>query len=71
MKILAISGKAQHGKDTFAKLLADNLKEKGNNVLVTHYADLLKYICENFFEWNGEKDEAGRHCSLTTFVPTY
>ena len=25
-----------------------------------HQADLLKYICKAFFNWNGEKDEAGR-----------
>ena len=61
LKILAISGKAQHGKDTFAEALQEELEERGYNVLVTHYADLLKYMCKNFFGWDGEKDEAGRH----------
>ena len=27
----------------------------------THYADLLKYICKQFFGWDGQKDDAGRH----------
>lgn len=27
---------------------------------MTHYADLLKYICTSFFKWDGEKDEKGR-----------
>ena len=60
MKILAISGHAQNGKDTVANLLRDNLKSDGNRVLVTHYADLLKYMCRTFFDWDGKKDDPGR-----------
>ena len=54
------SGKARHGKDTSAEIIKENLEERGHSVLITHYADLLKFICKNFFGWNGEKDEAGR-----------
>ena len=61
MKILTISGHAQNGKDTVADLLRDALKADGNRVLVTHYADLLKYMCRTFFDWDGNKDEKGRH----------
>ena len=61
MRILAISGHAQNGKDTIAGLLRDSLKTGGNRVLVTHYADLLKYMCRTFFDWDGNKDEKGRH----------
>lgn len=61
MKIITISGHAQNGKDTIAKMIKDNLEFDGNKVLLTHFADLLKYICRSFFDWNGEKDEAGRH----------
>lgn len=61
MKIITISGHAQNGKDTIAKMIKDNLELDGNKVLLTHFADLLKYICRSFFDWNGEKDEAGRH----------
>lgn len=60
MKVIAISGKAQHGKDTVATLLKKQLESTGNSVLVTHYADLVKYVCTNFFNWNGVKDEYGR-----------
>ena len=60
MKICCISAKAQHGKDTAAKLIKENLEKKGQRVLITHYADLLKFICKNYFGWDGEKDEAGR-----------
>lgn len=61
MKILAISGHAQNGKDTVAGLIRDSLKADGNRVLVAHYADLLKYMCRTFFDWDGNKDEKGRH----------
>lgn len=68
MKIICISGKARHGKDTVAKCLSEHLKESGNSVLVTHFADLLKYVCKQFFGWDGEKDEHGR--SLLQYVGT-
>lgn len=58
MKIYLISGKAESGKDTFAKEVKKILKN--DRVLVTHFADLVKYICTTFFGWNGEKDKAGR-----------
>lgn len=60
MKVICISGKAQHGKDTAAACLVEGLKAKGKKVLLTHYADLLKYICRTYFDWNGEKDDYGR-----------
>lgn len=60
MKILCISGHAQNGKDTFANFALEYLRERGDKVLVTHYADLLKYMCKTFFDWNGEKDDLGR-----------
>lgn len=61
MQVITISGKAQHGKDTSAKILKEMLESEGCRVLTTHYADLLKYICRTFFGWDGRKDEAGRH----------
>lgn len=60
MKVILISGKAGHGKDTTADFLKSALEADGNSVLVTHYADLLKYICKAFFGWDGVKDEQGR-----------
>ena len=59
-KVILISGKARSGKDTLARVLKDYLKEQGKDVLVTHYADSLKYICETVFKWDGKKDEKGR-----------
>ena len=57
---ICISGKAQNGKDTSAEIFKNELVIRGYSVLVIHQADLLKYICKAFFNWNGEKDEAGR-----------
>ena len=68
MKVICISGHAQHGKDTFAKMLEEELELRNQKVLVTHYADLVKYICKQFFGWDGQKDEVGRH--LLQYVGT-
>ena len=68
MKVILVSGKAQNGKDTAAKMIRDNLKKDGHRVLITHYGDLVKFICTNYFDWNGEKDEEGR--GLLQYVGT-
>ena len=68
MRIVCISGKAQHGKDTSANFMKEYLEDRGYSVLVVHFADLLKYICSKFFQWNGEKDEVGR--ALLQYVGT-
>lgn len=60
MEVICICGKARAGKDTAAGYLRDALKTKGKKVLIFHYADLLKFLCKQYFEWNGEKDETGR-----------
>lgn len=65
MKVILISGKAQHGKDTTAAMIKHHLVNDGYRVLITHYGDLVKYICKEFFDWDGEKDERGRHLLQT------
>lgn len=60
MDIICISGKARSGKDTIAQELRKVLTESGKRVIVTHYADFLKYICREYYHWDGEKDEYGR-----------
>ena len=61
MRIIAISGHAQNGKDTTANIIKKHLEERGDRVLIVHYADLLKFICTKYFDWDGQKDERGRH----------
>lgn len=68
MKVILISGKAQSGKDTTAKILQEQLNNMGNKTLITHYADLLKFICRNYFGWDGKKDDKGRE--LLQYVGT-
>lgn len=67
-KVICISGKAQHGKDTTAQFIKEYLEEHGKSVLVMHYSDLLKFIVRTYFGWNGEKDEDGR--ALLQYVGT-
>lgn len=57
---ICISGKAQHGKDTSAQIFHRELTSMGNKAIIIHYADLLKFICRTYFDWNGEKDDYGR-----------
>ena len=68
MKVIRISEKAQHGKETVANFMKECLEAKGKRVLVTHYADLVKYVCKTFFDWDGQKDEKGR--TLLQYVGT-
>jgi hypothetical protein len=60
MQVICISAKARHGKDTAAKLMKEYLESVGKRVLIIHYADLLKFICTNYFGWDGNKDDKGR-----------
>lgn len=60
MKVILISGKARHGKDTFAQQFKKYAEENNKTVLIIKYGDLLKYVCKQYFNWNGEKDEEGR-----------
>lgn len=59
-KIITISGKARHGKDTFASFLEENLNMNGYNTYVYHYADPVKMCATNYFNWDGKKDNYGR-----------
>lgn len=43
-----------------AMYLKAALETYGYSSVITHYADLLKYICKQFFGWDGRKDEWGR-----------
>lgn len=67
MKIFLICGKAGHGKTTFANFLEEELSLKGE-VLRIAFGDLLKYVCRQYYGWDGVKDEKGR--SLLQHVGT-
>ena len=61
MKVICISGKARHGKDCTANFLKPELEARGKRVLIAHFGDLVKFICKTYFDWDGQKDERGRH----------
>lgn len=60
MILVGISGKAESGKTTFANLLKENFKEKGQKVMLINYGDMVKYIACQYYNWSGNKDEEGR-----------
>ena len=59
-KVFLISGKAGHGKDTFARVLSEEIKKREKTFLILHFADLVKYYARQYLEWDGEKNEYGR-----------
>lgn len=68
MKIILISGKAGHGKDTVGDYLTEKLDAQGKKVLVCHFGDAVKHVCTKFFGWDGRKTPEGR--KLTQHVAT-
>ena len=58
--LFTISGTAGHGKDTIAEMMREYAVEHGKRAIVIHFADYLKYICGTYYNWDGQKDEAGR-----------
>ena len=58
--IIIISGKSGAGKDMIAHFMRQKLEESGKRVLTIHYGDAVKWVIKDYFNWNGEKDEAGR-----------
>ena len=60
MKLYVIGGKAKSGKNTFGKLLREELKEYGYKPCVMHLTTPLYSYAENYFEWNENSDEKPR-----------
>lgn len=60
MDVVLISGKAGSGKDLVAEYIKDELSNLGHKVLIARFADLLKYICKMYLDWDGVKDKYGR-----------
>ena len=60
MKIIMISAKSQHGKDTVANIIRELLENRGKKVLTIHFADLVKHYATDYYGWNGNKDTDGR-----------
>ena len=60
-KIILFSGFARHGKDQSATFLKEELEKCGKTVLIYHFADALKSLCESSYNWvKGDKGPIGR-----------
>lgn len=60
--VLLISGKAEHGKDSFADSFIKEAQDRlGYRCLRIKYGDFVKMVATTYYNWNGEKDEKGRH----------
>lgn len=57
---IILSGKSGSGKDMTAQFMKEELEKHGQRVLVIHFADALKWILKDYFNWDGNKDEIGR-----------
>jgi len=60
MKTIILSGKSGSGKDMFASFMKQELEAHGKKVIVMHFADALKWILREYYNWDGRKDEVGR-----------
>lgn len=67
-KIILISGKARSGKDTLANFMLEDIAKDNKKGIIIKYADILKFICEKYFDWDGNKDEKGR--TLLQYIGT-
>ena len=57
---LILSGKSGSGKDMLADFMKEELAKNNKRALVIHFADALKWILRDYFDWDGKKDEVGR-----------
>ena len=68
MKIILISGKAGHGKDTTAAIMKEELESRGEKVLVIHFGDPVKWFAREYYNYTGVKDTKER--SLLQYIGT-
>lgn len=63
--IFLFCGKAQHGKDSSAKIMKQKL---GDSAIILHFADLLKMIARQYLHWDGTK--VGKSRTLLQWLGT-
>jgi len=78
VKTIILSGKSGSGKDMFALFLKQELDKVGKKTIIIHYADALKWLLKEYYNWNGEKDQHGRTLlqqvgtdKVRTYAPDY
>lgn len=60
MKLYVIGGKAKNGKNTFAKFIKAELKERGYKPCIMRITEPLYSYARNYFEWDEQNDEKPR-----------
>lgn len=60
LTIILISGKARHGKTTFANMLKEEHALIGRKAVATSYAKYLKLYAKELTDWDGENDTKPR-----------
>ncbi len=56
MKVVLISGKAGHGKDTAAQLMKNELEARGEKVLIIKFGDAVKWFAREYYGYTGTKN---------------
>jgi len=60
LKVILITGKARHGKDTIANILKENLENNNKKVIITHLAKYLKLYAIEMTSWQGDEENKPR-----------
>ena len=60
MKVILISGKAEAGKTTTARILKGMLEGRGKKVACIPYGQYVKDTARMIWNWDGKKDAKGR-----------
>lgn len=60
MKVILISGKAEAGKTTTARILKGMLEGRGKKVACIPYGQYVKDTAKMIWGWDGQKDKKGR-----------
>ena len=55
IKVILLSGKAESGKTSVAKILKKKLEQENKKVLLVNFADYLKFVSQKYLGWNGIK----------------
>lgn len=66
--IISLSGMARHGKDSTINIIQKKLESQNKKCLHMAYGNLVKHICEQYYNWDGRKDEFGR--TLLQYIGT-
>ena len=56
-----MAGKAESGKGTVGDIFKEYFSADGKRVCVVAFADVLKFYLSQYLQWDGNKDDFGRH----------